>query len=324
LRRFSSSTARNIPSSRIIIAVVGLLCACALMGCDSSYPKERVDACLVELCKREYGVDVEVKIVGRTIGVYIPINELIDSTLSVNPRAIGKVDDVIMSVSRVALSTDADFIFYVLVAQDPVIPDLELVIIRYVEDVKRFLVTDISRNEYFDRMITEFKLTPQIQKERLIRELFAKLDLAVSDDVIDAYFRSGYIDTIGDIGYWNNTFFLKDITVGEFLARQTEERIRKLFLGSRRSARKDVGLIKGSYQQRIFDFTVEATVKPQAAGGKEITTKEIVTIIANVIGSYHFEDFTHVNLSYDRKQFMVSREDLHDVRRRKIKVEDIL
>lgn len=294
-----------------ILNIVLIFSLFSLSGCGPTYPKEYVDKCVVDLCKKEYGVDVKVRVVGKTIGVYIPIRELIDKDLKLSPTALVKVDDVIMSVSRVALSTDANFNFYVIIAQDPLVPELELVIIRYVEDVKRFLVTDISRYEYFDRMIIEAKVTPQAQKEKLIRDLFSKLGLEISDNALDAYFKSGYVEAIPDIGYWNGNFFLKDIAMGEFLAKQIEERIRK---------DSNFNFVKGAYAEGTFDFMVEK--KPEAEDPAGL--KSIFAVLSKVIYGYKFRDYSVINLFYGGRNFLFEREKMDNIKERRIKLEDVI
>jgi len=266
-----------------------------LSGCfGPTYPKEYVDESIIDLCKKEYGVDVEVKITGNTIGVYIPIEDLVDSGLGVSQSALRKVDDVVMSVSRVALSTDADFNFYVVVARDPGMPELELVIIRYVEDVKRFLLADISRGEYFNRMITEFKFTPQS----------------------------------GNIGYLDGKFFLKDLQMGEFLAKQVEERIRRDFLKRDLFALLELKLVEGKYNGGIFNFIIK--VGPKGDSARKVSyyrpqvLDRVCDILSKTVYGYKFGDYALANISYGGEKATFTKEELDRLRRKELKIEDII
>lgn len=58
-----------------------LLAAGTLVSCGPSYPKERVAESLVELCKREYGIDVLSQVVKTTIGVQVSIPGLIEELM---------------------------------------------------------------------------------------------------------------------------------------------------------------------------------------------------------------------------------------------------
>jgi len=298
------------------------------LGCNPTYPKERVDKSIINLCKREYKVDVEIKVVGKTIGVYIPIEDLIGINLAINPDKIGKVDDVIMSISRVALSTDAKFNFYVLVAQDPIVPDIELIIIRNVTDVKRFLVTDISQSEYLNRMIIQLKLTPQAEKERVIRELFARTGVDVSEETIEDYFKSGYIDTISDIGYWNGNFFLKDVSMGEFIAKQVEERMRKDFTTDNSLKIFKLNFVDSAYKNGNFNFAFEVNSPDAPAdsskANRSVVLKYIYGVVSKVLHGYGFQDYSYINLSYNGEKVVFTKENLQDIKKRKLKVEDII
>jgi len=291
------------PSFSVLCSLFSVLFAFILSGCfGPTYPKEYVDESIIDLCKKEYGVDVEVKITGNTIGVYIPIKDLVDSSLGISQSALRKVDDVVMSVSRVALSTDADFNFYVVVAQDPEMPELELVIIRYVEDVKRFLLSDISRGEYFDRMITEFKFTPQV--------------------------RTGYIETISDIRYLDGKFFLKDIRMGEFLAKQVEERIRRDFLKNDLFALLELKLVEGKYTGGIFNFIIKVSPKGDSAKKVGYYKLEILgracDILSRALYGYKFGDYSLANVSYDGEKATFTKEELDKLRRKELKIEHII
>jgi len=312
----------------LFLVFIFSLFAFSVSGCGPTYPKEHVDGSIIDLCKKEYNVDVEVKIAGKTLGVYIPLGGLINENLAVDSYAIGKVDDVIMSVSRVALSTDADFNFYVVVAQDPLIPELELVIIRYVKDVKRFLVTDISRSEYFNRMITEIKLTPQGQKEKLVRGLFENVGFEVSDKVVEEYFQLGYINTIADIGYWNGKFFLRDLSMGEFIAKQVEGRIRKIFSTKDPLKVLKLSFIQGNYQDGIFGLNVEIDLEADLFSDpsyyRKLSLEEIYKVFSRVIYGYKFEDYSHIKLFYGTEEIVFTKDEMDDLRRHKIKMEDII
>lgn len=318
--------------TRLSTVIILSLCAFYAIGCQSTYPKERVGECIVELCEKEYSADVEVKITGKTVGVYIPISNLVDASLAISAEGIRKIDDVIMSVSRVALSTDAEFAFFIAVAQDPVIPELELVIIRYVEDIKRFMVSDISRNEYFDRMITEFKFTPQIQKEKEMTERFKSLGYEAPERFLEKYFKSGDIEEISDIGYWNGNFFLKDIGKGEFLAKQIAERVKKDFarvdfLTSLKVNRVEVKYVD-SDTNGVFDLNINiATTKDSSGDISSYRTRALTRIhgtLSRVLYGYKFDKYSHVNIVFNGEKVILTKPVLDSLKARKLKLEDII
>jgi len=131
-------------------------------GCKPTYPKIKVSDSIIKLCRDEYHTEIKVKSVGRTMGVYMPVDNLLDSSLQPSEESFEKLGNVLHVLSRVALSTDADLEFITLVARDSKISGFELVLTRYVEDIKRFMVGDISQGEYMKRMDWETRLDPLV------------------------------------------------------------------------------------------------------------------------------------------------------------------
>ena len=130
---------------RLLIAACFLSSALFLSGCGPTYPKEKTKESIIRLCKKEYKLDVKVEIAGKTVAIYLPLTNLLDFTFALTPDASEKINQVILSVTRVVLSTDAKYGFYCVMAHDVRIPEIQIVIIKSVEDVRRFLLGDISR-----------------------------------------------------------------------------------------------------------------------------------------------------------------------------------
>lgn len=137
-------------------------------GCKPTYPKTKVSDSIIKLCRDEYNTEVRLKTIGKTLGVYMPIDNLLDSSLQPSEESFEKLGNVLHVLSRVALSTNADLEFITLVARDSKISGFELVLTRYVEDIKRFMVGDISRGEYMKRMLFETRLDPLVLLSDLV------------------------------------------------------------------------------------------------------------------------------------------------------------
>ncbi len=312
-----------------------LLAAFLFTGCGYTYPKERTTESIIDLCKKEYNIDVKVTAVGKTIGIYIPLNDLIDFTFAISKTASEKINDVILSVTRVAISTDARFDYYCIIAHDVRIPEIQIIIIKSIDDVKRFLLSDVSRGEYSKRMIVDMRLSPQAQKEKAIKEIFEKmkLDPKWQEDVMDDFFRTEPSD-LADIGYWNNKFYLKDITHSEFLAEQIPSRIKLEFKNDKAlynnfSIRSSKGSYRTSPPERFFVFEVNAAAKDIAASSDRMpdaVLKKVIDIVSHVMHAYRFTEYDYVDI-VDQKESMVvrvSKEDIENYRLKKLKFEDIL
>lgn len=148
-----------------------------LSSCDKpTYSKEKVGESVLKLCKDEYGLDVKVKIIGSTLGVFVPIEGLIDPDLKLNKDAGEKIENVALSIHRVTMSTDRDLKFYTLTVRDTKNPAAEFVLTGYTYDVVRVRLLDISRGEYHKRILRDFRFNPAVIGELQIKELFDALN----------------------------------------------------------------------------------------------------------------------------------------------------
>lgn len=308
----------------------------SLAGCAPTYPKERLKESIIRLCKNEYKVDVKVRTIGKTVAIYMPLENLVDFTFALTPEATDKLNDVIMSATRVVLSTDAQYDFYCIIAHDVRIPEIQVIIIKSVEDVKRVFLGDISRGEFGKRMIVDMRLNPQSQKERSVREVFQKmgLDPKWQDQVMNDFFRSEPTG-LGDIGYWNGRFYIKDITLPEFLAEQIASRIKLEF-------REDKKLfdtlllksVKGTYYPKAekpyfrVEFLVEPKLinEPQTDELLDSAFKSVVKVAAEVMHGYDFNGFDYIEVASQNnaKTVKISKDALEKFRTKKITLEEMV
>ena len=135
-----------IVRSFILFFGISFLIAC-LCGCTETYPGSKIKESIIKICKQEYKSDVLVETEGATMVIYLPLSDLMDSSFTLTKAASEKINDVIFSAARVALSTDARIDFYCVIAHNVKLPELQIIIIKNVEDVKRLFANDISRGE---------------------------------------------------------------------------------------------------------------------------------------------------------------------------------
>ncbi|MBU0683587.1 MAG: hypothetical protein KJ864_04805, partial [Candidatus Omnitrophica bacterium] len=191
------------------LAVVFVACGLAVgaTGCVPSFPKEKLPSAVSSICKTEYNMDVDVTVLGKTMGIYYPMKGLLDAGLSVSSEAWDSISNLLLIASRVVLSTDADIDFYCVITQDARFPELQVAIIKYVEDVKRGMYQDISRDESFKRTLFTINLTPQAKKERSIETVLKSFGVEeeAQQSVLEEFFRSPPTK-LTDIGYWRGKF----------------------------------------------------------------------------------------------------------------------
>ncbi len=316
--------------------LVTMITAGALSGCGPTYPKEKLKESIIRLCKNEYKVDVKVRTVGKTVAIYMPLEDLMDFTFALTPTATEKLNDVIMSVTRVVLSTDAAYDFYCVIAHDTRIPEIQVIIIKYVNDVKRVFLGDISRGEFGKRMIVDMRLNPQSQKERSIKEVFQRmsLDTKWQDQVMNDFFRSEPTG-LGDIGYWNGRFYIKDITLPEFMIEQIVGRIKMEFREDKElSEAFSIRTVKGDYYRGPDKpyFKIEFFAEPRTPGALpperryDGAISAIIKVAGEVMHGYAFGDFDHIELinQADGRDIKISKDAIEKYRAKRVKFEEIV
>jgi hypothetical protein len=307
-------------------------------GCgEVTYPRETLREAIIKLCAEEYAADVDVSITGNTLAIYLPLLNLFGPTLGLSEKAQDKVQDVLLGASRAALSTDADIKFYCVIAQDIRLPEIQLVIIKYVDDIKRAFYHDISRGEYFKRTIIDMSENPQAKKEKAIMEVFGKmeLDAELQEKVLEDFFRSEPSSLAG-IGYWNGKFYMKDVTLEEFLAEQIASRIRLKFRDVEPLNKYVLKMITGKFAAkghvRFFriNFNAEPLLFVFDAEKKMPLEKDIFSNVfeevSDVIYGYKFNGFDAVNIIEEntKRELVIPREDIYSFKRGKLGMETIL
>ena len=200
-----------------------IICAQVIAGCQPTYRKDDVENSIKRICHNEYGIDqVEVQIKGKTLGVYLPLQQLfsvdyekflsggatgnLENLMQFHPEALNKVEDVLFTTSRVILSTNRPIDFYLLNATDTVVTGIQFVIIGYVEDMKRVRFWDISRSEYRKRLIHDLSINKSVIWKRTVVELFKELPELSLDRFQEEYLMTGVtLDSL-------SPYFVKQLT----------------------------------------------------------------------------------------------------------------
>ena len=323
---------RKIVSSVCVLAMfLGLQ---VLSGCGvPTYPKDQLPNAVKEVCKDEYGMDVDVTVKGSTMGIYYPMEGLLDVGMGISEGAWDKIGNLLLIASRVVLSTDAEIKFYCVITQDVKLPELQVVIIKYVEDVKKGMYRNISRGEAFKRTLFSINLTPQAKKERSIEKIFEKMgvDDSTRQSVLEDFFRSPPTK-LSDIGYWRGNFYLKEITIQEFLASQIANRIKYEFKDN-----KDLSEIykfqtaEGLYIPESRSFVIKYKIQNQTVTDtiQELRVKEVKAILEvahTVFRGYNFQDFKIVVLIdlLENIQMTVDEKKIYEYSRKQKDIKDII
>jgi hypothetical protein len=305
-------------------------------ACMPTYPREKLAEAVKSVCKIEYDMDVDVTVTGSTMGMYYPMQGLLDIGFGISEDAWDQISNLILVASRVVLSTDADIKFYCVVTQDARLPELQVVIIKYVEDVKRSMYRNISRSESYRRTLFSINLTPQARKERSVEKVFDKLGIedTTRQKVLDEFFRSPPTK-LSDIGYWKGNFYLKDITLEEFLAAQIANRVKIEFHGDKKLKQLfSYKSAEGFFVQApdgghfLLKFKIEDQSTDEAEGESLHLTKirQIIHIANQVIYGYKFKDFAFMEMEdqLENAKLSVGAQEIYDFNKDKLSVEAIV
>lgn len=132
-------------------------------GCSNifapTYPKNEIPDAIKNLCEQEYGITekIDVKIVGKTLGVRIHFDELLDINLKLQEGTLDKLQDILKIIRRVCLSTDANLDFYIIIGYEKKL-GIEVVFYSYVDDLKRVIAGWMSPDDYFSRLIKTMRM----------------------------------------------------------------------------------------------------------------------------------------------------------------------
>lgn len=188
-----------------VLVTTGLSSGCSSIG--KNYPKERLAQEFERICQDEYRLDVKAKLLSTTLAGYLTIDfvypEKIDYRVGVDLknqltllmykyRKLDKkversLNNFLVAITRVALSTDARVDFFEAVILDRQ-NGVERIYIGYITDTKRLKYEDISLAEGGKRIIYDTRLNPKIVGESIIRKFFSDAQKKTHSQLVNEYF----------------------------------------------------------------------------------------------------------------------------------------
>ncbi|MBF0216165.1 MAG: hypothetical protein HQL30_04125 [Candidatus Omnitrophica bacterium] len=321
----------------LVLSASALACLAAffLSSCAPTYPRENLCELVKTVCRAEYDMDVDASMDGSTLGIYYPMKGLLDVSMGISTDAWDKVSNLILVASRVVLSTDANIKFYCVITQDERLPEMQMIIIKYTDDVKKGMFRYIGRDESFKRTLFSINLTPQARKERSIERIFDKMGLEedTRENVMSEFFRSPPSD-IKDIGYWKDHFYLKDISLEEFLIAQIANRVKLDFQSDAKLKElfkfsSSEGKIIASKEEKVMVVAFKIFDQTTDTNHKDVLkrkVKAIVNIASTVVQGYAFDQFTALEMEdqLENVKLTVSSDDLYNYRDGKVPIESIV
>lgn len=135
----------------IILFIISLT---FLVSCGPTYPKNQIEKAVENLVNKEYGLIGEARLKGRVLYLDVMLKDLTATKTNQVTEAIKKLQGAVLTITRVALSSDAEIRYMVVSSYDPAWK-LGIRIIQNMEDIKGFLYQKISKGDYEGRLVLE-------------------------------------------------------------------------------------------------------------------------------------------------------------------------
>jgi hypothetical protein len=268
-----------MPRFPVLSALCCLVGAALLSSsCASSYQTEQLARTIEQICRDEYHYAVSSKLEGRTLAVLLQhdgVMEQVGGQVALSDGANEILGNMIETLHRVLLSTDAPIQFYVLLVYDRSVPGVYLSLVRYIDDVRKVNAQMMGPMEFFSRTLLELKMANAEPVE------LSKLQM-------------------------------RDIRLEEFLSWQLAKRIQSHLTerlqraglspaGGGGLSDMQVGQCEGRYEGGEFTFALNVTPPAGHTAPLEETKlqevfQEATSVIAEVLADYRFDRFTMVRL----------------------------
>jgi hypothetical protein len=269
---------------------LGLALFLCASGCGPkyTYPADTVAESVETISMKDHKLSVTARVVGKTLGAVYYVENLIDDKGQIPKDVHETMGQIMQAVTRVALSTDLEIEFCVVVLRDRVNLN-ELTVTRSLEDTKR-----------------------------------ANSDaLGIEESINRTLFGQGKYQAPQGA---EPPFVLKEVKMENFLAEQIAQRIRFGFMKDvkEETAQQPLVLVDGMYDRdaKRFRFSV-LSLKP--AEPKE-TVLEVFHTINFVLAGYKFEAFSEIEiLDYlNRQKLVVPQKALADYQAKKLTDKQVL
>jgi len=243
-----------------VLSVFGFGCAN-----NVTFPGDSVPSAVESVAKELYEIDVLARVAGKTVGVMVYADQLIDdSGKSLAEGTQELIGNLMLTVTRVALSTDraVDFVVVAIRQRDQ---PLELRLTRYLTDIKRAQTEALPMTESINRTVWENK-----------------------------QYTPDKADPTG--------FTLKEVMFEDFLSEQIVQRLRYQKVSSKDESDEDEKdattperLVEGKFritmqelrEKRVFEFSILAF----ADFHSDDHTLDVLKMISNVFEGYEFDGF---------------------------------
>jgi hypothetical protein len=268
-----------------------------LSACQPTYKRESIKESVKELAKKEYKLDVEVEETGKTLGVRFKVDNLFGEMVADDQLIWKQMDDLMLVLSRITLSSDVPPEFFILDVCDNEHPDTHIVFTRYVEDVKKLMSDALSRNQYLDRLLIEFVIGGK-------RVEFDPNEM----DMVRLMMLTAESGFSGPANPRESAPTISEVDFRDFLAKVAANYTRRLLreTGGLKT-RVQLRQVTGSFNNMsnsgkgYFKLLLDIASKPAAPLPPRFMELEVLPVVAREVGdmfkSYKFQDFSAITVA---------------------------
>lgn len=142
---------------KTIIVIFVSLSFLFFVGCKPTYPSADLSRQAEQKIKKEVGYNCKAFLIGKTFYVFTDFKGKINPSMSVSTDVFDAIQNIMLIVTNISLSTDADIKFFSVVIIDSS-KGIRIVFKQYVEDVRRWFYGLISRDDFFSRSLTDISM----------------------------------------------------------------------------------------------------------------------------------------------------------------------
>jgi len=262
-------------------------------GCKSSYPRDTIVKSVKDMAKKDYNLDVDVILAGETLGIQFRIKNIMGEMVAEDQLLWKQMENLMMVLSRVVLSSDKSPQFIVLDIVDEDNPRLHFVLTRYVEDLHKVMSEGLSRTHFLDRLLMELV----IGEKRLV---FDPMDM----DMVRLLMLA--VDVPSEDNSKEVTFPLTDIDMRDFMSKVTSNIVRRLFREEKMMVKtyslRDVtasfrsSLDKGKEYQILLDLVSLPEAQRKYPSLEQKIFPTILKEAAYLFKSYKFDQFQAITV----------------------------
>lgn len=180
---------------RVLPLLLTVIISVLLFSCSTkpSFTNENIAQSLKDMLQKEFDINAMIKINNQTLGLCFYVPKLFSGTQKTSPVVTDHLQNVMLCLRRVLLSTNANINFFQINIRGND-TSLEISMLRYIRDLKILLLSGISFGDYSKRMI--YKNVSNIPSHGIKRleMLFNDYGQKKPEDIINFYFDKNLSD----------------------------------------------------------------------------------------------------------------------------------